>query len=615
MNRESTTDNIIEPLQNFSFHRLWKETRKEKRFLLIDLALLAAVLFLAFTEYKILFFHLVFVLLIYGAFYWSLLAFVFRASFWVTAVTIVMTIQVVYENLPLSELSELPILTFILFMVFGIARKRTNAEKALRASERRYRRLVELAFESVIIVVDEKLVFVNSQAVELVKANHRDELIGESIGKFLYPVSFEGFKLLTKRVMEGKGEIPLIEEQFIRLDNTYVDIEAVGLVITYQNKPALQFVIRDITERKNAEEALRVSDAKFRGLLESAPDAIIVVDKNEMITLVNAQTEEMFGYTRQELVGSSVEKILPARFHKTRVLQRAVYQSESPLRETSANIDISGVDKNGREFPISVRLRPWMGSEGLSITAIIRDLTERKKAQEEVVRSARLAALGQMATALAHELNNPLQIIQGYLDVILEFDVEAEEQENYLHIVRQQIERLSDASDNILNYAKPKKKPQQPVALSDIISQVLALTGKLLYQSQVQVDLDFHDVPPVLIAPDPLAQVFLNLVINAIESTANNENGKLLQIKLEADDKQVFVSFTSNGPFIPSEDLPRIFEPFYTTKPEGSGLGLWVSHNLVEQYGGRLEAQNLSDDQGVTFTVSFPPVPAHQIDV
>lgn len=580
--------------------------RKDRRILLIDLALLITTLFLIFTNQKILFFHLVFALLIYGAFYWSLLAFVVRAGFWVTAIIVIMLIQVFYGSISAEELFQLPILTFVLFMVFGIARKRTNAEKALRAGERRYRRLVELAFESVIIVVEEKIVFANSQAVKLLNASHLEELIGESIGRFLHPISFEGFKMLTKRVMEGEGKIPLIEEQFARLDNTYVDVEAVGLVVTYRNQPALQFVVRDITERKRAEEALRVSDSKFRGLFDSAPDAIVVIDKNGIITLVNVQTEEMFGYTREELVGSSVEKLLPSRLHNMHILQRKVYQSQPRLREIDTGMDVTGIRRDGREFPVNVKLSSLMTAKGLSITAIIRDMTERQKAQEEVARAARLAALGQMATALAHELNNPLQIIQGYLDVILDFAVEADEQENYLQIIRQQIERLHNVAYNILNYAKPKKKPQQAIVLGDLIKEVLTLTGKQLQQSQIRVELDFQDVPPVLIAPDPLVQVFLNLVINAIESTTSNEGDKSLHIKLGTDDDQIYISFTSNGPSIPAEDLPHIFEPFYSTKLEGSGLGLWISHNLVEQYDGRLMARNLPDEEGVVFTVSFP---------
>jgi PAS domain S-box-containing protein len=604
MTEKSSTSRMAQLLRNVSIKRLLKETRKDKRILLIDLAILTAVFFLIFTNQKIFFFHLVYVLLIYGAFYWSLLAFVFRAGIWVTSVTVVMLIQVFYGSIPIEELFELPILTFVLFMVFGIARKRINAEKALRASERRYRRLVELAFESIIIIVEEKFVFVNLQAVKLFKAKHREELIGESVGKFLHPFSFEGFKILLNQAMSGDGELPLIEEQFIRLDKTYVDIEAVGLVITYQNKPALQLVLRDITERKKAEEAVRISDTKFRGLLESAPDTIVVTDKNGIIKLVNVQTEEMFGYTRQELVGSSVKKLLPAHLHKEYIRYRTIYQSQPSLR-TPAKIDITGIRKDGHEFPISVRLSPLMTREGLTITAIVRDLTERQKAQEEVARVARLAALGQMAAALAHELNNPLQIIQGYLDIILDFTVEPDEQEKYFQIIRQQIELLHNAAYNILNYAKPKKKPLHPVAVGDLINEVLSLTGKLLEQSRIRVELDFQDVPPVLIAPAPLTQVFLNLVINAIESTSHEGDG-LLHVKLRADDDQVFVSFMSNGPVIPPKDLPHIFEPFYTTKLEGSGLGLWVSYNLVEQYDGKIMAENLPDEQGVVFTISFP---------
>ena len=131
MTEKSSIVRMAQLFRNVSIKRLWKETRKDKRILLIDLAILTAAFFLFFTDEKNFFFNLIFVLLIYGAFYWSLLAFVFRASFWVTGVTILMLIQVFYGSMSKEELFELPILTFILLMVFGIARKRINSENAL----------------------------------------------------------------------------------------------------------------------------------------------------------------------------------------------------------------------------------------------------------------------------------------------------------------------------------------------------------------------------------------------------------------------------------------------------------------------------------------------------
>jgi PAS domain S-box-containing protein len=597
-------DMTTSTFQKISAKRVWKELRKNKRFFIIDLALFVASLLLFITNEKDLFLRLVFVLLIYGAFFWSLLAFFYRVCLWIPISTIAILTDVYQGAFNSDELIEIPFLILVLLMVFGIARRRTSAETALRVSEKQYRRLVELAFESIIIIVEEKFAFVNAQAVKLFSASCEADLIGESIGKYLHPASFEGFRIWTSRIISERSELPLFEEQFVRQDNSYIDVEVAGLVITYQNQPALLFVIRNITERKQAEKMLRESNTRFQDLLESAPDAVVVSDKDGVIVLVNAKTEEIFGYARQELVGKSVEKLLPEHLHNTHAEHRHNYVSQPKLYYLGADADIFGRRKDGSEFPIDVKLSPFFTEDGLRITTIIRDITERKRAEEQVVRAARLAALGQMSAVLAHELNNPLQIIKGYLDIMLDFPTEWEEICDYLQIIRQQINRMHSDAQNVLNYARPNQKPSQLVNLAEVIRQVLVLADKQLQQHGIRVMMDIDDVPLILAAPDSLSQVFLNLVINAIESS--NDANRSLHVAIKSDEAQVVVSFASDGPAIPDKDLPYIFDPFFTTKPDGSGLGLWISRNLVEQCEGKLAVENLAGGQGVISSVMFP---------
>lgn len=593
--------------QKFAIRRVWKETRKNKRLLFIDLALLVTNLFLFLTDEKDIFVHLVFMLLIYGAFFWSLLAFVCRVGLWIPISTIAMVLAIAQGKLSIHNLMDIPFLAFTLLMVFGIARRRTSAEKSLRASEQQYKRLVELAFESIIILVDEKFVFGNAQAVKLFDASCEADLIGESIGKYLHPASFEGFKVWTERVANGANELPLFEEQFVRPDNSCVDVEAAGLLITYQDQPALLFVLRDITARKQTEQTLRESNTRFQELLESAPDAIVVSDKNGSITLVNAQAEAIFGYSRQELMGKSVELLLPSQLREMHIQHRQDHVSSPKSRYLGSEMDLLGKRKDGSKFPIDVKLSPFFTEDGLRITTIIRDVTERKQAEEQVVRAARLAALGQMSTALAHELNNPLQIIKGYLDIILDFPTEWKEIFDYLQIIRQQINWMHKDAQSILNYAKPRQKPSQMVNVAELIDQVLGLADKQLKQRGMAVVKDFAEVPPILAAPDSLVQVFLNMVINAVESSRERDSS--MRIALESNNDHVIISFITNGPPIPDKDLPYIFDPFFTTKPGGNGLGLWISRNLVEQYHGSIRAINLADGQGVVFSILFPGAP------
>lgn len=605
----SITANIkqIQPasiLKKLAPKRVWKELRKNRQFLLIDLALIFTSFLLFITAEKNLIFLLICVLLVYGAFFWSLLAFIYRAVFWIPISILAIVLAVFQGDIKQSDLIYIPIFSFVLLMVFAIARRRTTAEKSLRDNEQQYRRLVELTFESIIILVDGEFVFVNAQAVSLFKANSEAELKGESISKYLHPASFEGFQVWARHVIDENNELPLFEDQFVRPDNSFVDVEAAGLVIAYQDQPALLLIIRDVTARKQAEKAVRDSYVKYQELLESAPDAIVVSDKEGSIRLINAQTEEMFGYSRDELVGESIQRLLPPQLHDLHLQQNGRYTNTPTFHPLDTEFDLLGRHKDGSELPIDVKVSRFFIEDGLRITTIIRDITERKQAEEQVIRAAHLAALGKMSTALTHELNNPLQIIKGYLDIVLDFPTEWEEAYGYLQIIRQQVNRMHKDTQNILNYARPAQKSGQLVCVVDLVRQVLELAHKPLQQLGFQVVEDFDELPLIWADPDSLTQVFLNIVINAVESA--NKTGNMLQIALKAKADQVEISFVTNGSTIPDKDLPYIFDPFFTTKSNGNGLGLWISRNLVKQYQGSIYAQNMDGNQGVMFTVSFP---------
>jgi len=233
----------------------------------------------------------------------------------------------------------------------------------------------------------------------------------------------------------------------------------------------------------------------------------------------------------------------------------------------------------------------------------VRNVTKRKQTEQQLIRAERLAALGHLTAVLAHEINNPLQAIQSYLDLMLKHALGEQERIAYLHIVNGQIERLNDLTQQVLSLAYAKPALLEQVSVSELVEQVLTLVRKQLALNNIQVITDWRDVPLILAATNQLTQVFLNLVINAIEAIENNGR---ISIAIYPEDGNVAISFTNSGPLIPPEILPTVFEPFSSTKPKGSGLGLWVSHNLVQQHGGSLTVENLTDDQGVIFTIKLP---------
>ena len=223
--------------------------------------------------------------------------------------------------------------------------------------------------------------------------------------------------------------------------------------------------------------------------------------------------------------------------------------------------------------------------------------------QSHLIQVEKMAALGRLAATLAHEINNPLQAMQSHLELAMDFPLPQEERTQYLGVIRQEISRLSDITQRVLNFSRPAVVQPRPVSIAELVSQTLALTSKQLQRSHVQVTTDIPESLQVLAVPDQLVQVFLNLIINATE--AIHDHGHI-QINAHAEGPRGVVSFANDGPAIPPEHLSRIFEPFFTSKPEGTGLGLAVSHNLVQQHGGTLTAKNQPNGTGVEFTIGLP---------
>lgn len=231
------------------------------------------------------------------------------------------------------------------------------------------------------------------------------------------------------------------------------------------------------------------------------------------------------------------------------------------------------------------------------------DITERKRAEQQLVRAERLAALGRMAAALAHEINNPLQAIRGNLDLVLDFPIGEAERDELLQQVRQEMIRLGAGTQRVLTFARPHVQHRQRVDARQVVAETLKLTRKQLQTARITLNSELHSVPAIWIAPDELAQVCLNLLLNAVEAM---EGGGHLDVTVGVSEEQVLICFANDGPPISAEAMPHLFEPFFTTKREGTGLGLAVSRYLIEQHNGRIEAQNLPNGAGVRFTLHIP---------
>jgi two-component system NtrC family sensor kinase len=227
-----------------------------------------------------------------------------------------------------------------------------------------------------------------------------------------------------------------------------------------------------------------------------------------------------------------------------------------------------------------------------------------EQSQAQLVRSEKLAATGRLAASLAHEINNPLQIIHNSLQLLLTLPFGPDKQQEYLQMASEEVERLVELVTRILDFARPSRRKKQPADVNDAVEKALILTAKYLQHNDITLHRDLAlDLPPVAAVADELGQVFLNLVLNAVD--AMPQGGTLRVSSRLSDDGRLEVTFTDSGPGIAPEHVERIFEPFFSTKEEGTGLGLNISYQVVEQYGGEITVESVIGE-GATLTVWLP---------
>ncbi len=364
--------------------------------------------------------------------------------------------------------------------------------------------------------------------------------------------------------------------------------------------------VRNVTKRREAEEAFRKSQQLLQKTFASLRDAAFIIDLDMRVLDCNPAATEIFGYKREEMLGKSIDLL--------HVDRAAMEEFNGHLRVALAEKgflflpEFQMRHKSGRVFVTEHSVVPLEDEQRRHIgwVAVIRDITERKRMEQYMLRTERLAAMGRLAAALAHEINNPLQGIGNSLELVLDFPLGAEERQEYLVAVRREIERLMALTERVLDFARPPRIERRPTWIPSLIRRALDLAANQLQQRHIAVTLDLpEDLPPVLASADHLTQVFLNLIINAIEAMPG---GGALDITARACEGQMELAFSDTGAGITPEAMAMIFEPFYTTKEDGTGLGLAISHSIVQQHGGAITARN-TPGGGATFIVSLPLAP------
>ncbi len=353
---------------------------------------------------------------------------------------------------------------------------------------------------------------------------------------------------------------------------------------------------------------LRASEARLRAIFEQSAVGIALLDAKGRVMTGNPALCEMLGRTREELVGE-----LFARFaHPDEEIEGYLraFQEVAKGERGSQRTETRYVSAGGETRWANVVLSPVRGFDGEPhfLIAIVEDATEQRHTQAALIRSEKLATTGRLAAALAHEINNPLQAVLGCLGLAKESVVDGsrDELDGYLEMGLEELRRAARIVSRLRDMSRPVDKDMaRPADVNELIDGTLKLTANRLDEAHIEVVRRTADgLPKPAVDPDRIKQVLLNLVLNAIEVMPQ---GGRLEVGTRYDDEraEVCVTVSDSGPGIPKDVLPNLFSPFFSTKDDGMGLGLFVSQNIVEEYGGRVEVES-EMGQGAMFTVRLP---------
>jgi PAS domain S-box-containing protein len=504
--------------------------------------------------------------------------------------------------------------------IFANALMRQRAEAALRQSEDRLRVLLE-STQAIPWEADAQtwqFAYVGPQAATLLGYPLDAWYTKDFWTAHLHPEDREFAVEVCLRSSRSCADYEF-EYRMISAEGRTVWIQDIVSVQMANGEPStLRGFMIDITARKRAEARARASENRFRQFLDSAPDAIILARADGTILLVNRQTEQLFGYGREELIGRPVEMLIPERWrgaHGERFLRFAA----DPRPRLLAGRGLAGLRKDGSEVPVEISLSPIESEEGVLAASIIRDISERRRVEEEAERQrqelahvSRLTVMGELAASLAHELNQPLTAILSNAQAAQRFLAadggNTQEVQAILEDIVADDKRAGEVIRGLRGLLKRGDLEFASVDLNSEIRSVIQLVRGDAIMRNVSIILELDpDLPPVRGDRVQLQQVVLNLVVNGLEAFGETGTGeRTLVVRTErAAEHTVRVAVRDAGSGIPLERLRRMFEPFYTTKREGLGMGLSICRSILERHGGRLWATN-NPNRGATLHFSLP---------
>jgi len=495
----------------------------------------------------------------------------------------------------------------------AVEHKRVDEE--LRESEERYRKLVEFSPDAISIHSEGKIVFINASGTKLLGAANPEQLIGKPVIDFVHPdyreIAMERIRLMSE---EGKNVFPT-EQKFIKLDGSVIDVEVIAMPFTYQDKPGVQVIIRDITDQKRAEEAIKKSEEKYRMLIDNIQDGVFIIQDNK-IQFANEAFARVVGFTVQEVIGKGFRELVAPedlevvtdRYHRRQAREDVPHEYEYHM-----------LHKDGRTrilVNMNVGLITFRGE--MASMGTVKDITEKKMLESQLLRAQRMESIGTLASGIAHDINNVLTPIMLSQELLRE-KMTDEESQRYLNIIERSTQRGASLMKQVMSYAKGIEGERNALQAVNLISEIRQI-AKETFPRNIEIRTDIpKDLWNISGDATQLHQVLMNLCVNARDAMPDGGIIRILAENLLIDEDYAHINIDAKvGPYIvitvsdtgtgiPPDILDRIFEPFFTTKEhgKGTGLGLSTALGIVKSHGGFITVYS-EVGKGTAFKVYLP---------
>jgi len=493
------------------------------------------------------------------------------------------------------------------FYLLRLLSRHRRAAEALRESEEKYRQLADNAGEAILVLQDGITQFVNPRAVELWGYSN-DELLSKPVIEFIHK---DDRRVANNRNLAAlRGEKRLPDRYTYRITVKGGDtkwVETTYSQVTWEGRPALLVFMTDVTERLQTEEALKRSEGRYRTILEDMQEAYFEVDLAGNYTLFNDAICRQLGYSREDLMGMNYRTYTsPEEAKRVFQIYNQIYLTGKPNEMFRAE----QIRKDGKRISVEYSAFALRNDSGeiIGFRGVGRDITERKAVEQQVLMTNKLASIGELASGVAHELNNPLTAVMGYAQLLVDNNDVPPHVKSDLDKVYQESQRAAKIVQNLLSFARRRRPEKTYFDVNDLVQRTLELRSYELKTTNISVYVNLGpDLPEIKADYHQIQQIIMNILINAEQALSEARRRGKITMTTSAADGRIRISIADNGHGILKDNISKIFDPFFTTKEvgKGTGLGLSVCHGIVTAHGGKIYVES-ERGRGSTFIVELP---------